>query len=45
MSITLNSNQVVSFEELLMSQLIQQGALTKLLVEKGIFNNKKSWGR
>jgi hypothetical protein len=28
---------VVSFEELLMSQVVQQEALTRLLVEKGIF--------
>jgi len=29
--------QVVSFEELLTSQVVQQEALTSLLVEKGIF--------
>ena len=29
--------QLVSFEELLMSQVVQQEALTRLLVEKGIF--------
>ena len=29
--------QIVSFEELLMSQVIQHEALTRLLVEKGVF--------
>jgi len=28
--------EVISFEELLMSQVVQQEALTRLLVEKGI---------
>lgn len=32
-----NSKQVGSSEELLMSQVIQQEALTRLLVEKGVF--------
>lgn len=32
-----NPKQVVSFEELLMSQVVSQEALTRLLVEKGIF--------
>jgi hypothetical protein len=35
-----NSSQpkkTVFFEELLMSQVVQQGALTSLLVEKGLF--------
>lgn len=31
------TNQVVTFEELLMSQVVQQEALTRMLVEKGIF--------
>jgi hypothetical protein len=35
MATVLDSKQVVSFEELLMSQVIQQEALTRLLVEKG----------
>jgi len=39
MSTPLDSKQIVSFEELLMSQLVQQEALTRLLVEKGIFDN------
>jgi hypothetical protein len=36
MSTVLDPKQVVSFEELLMSQVVQQEALTRLLVEKGI---------
>jgi len=37
MATGLDSKQVVSFEELLMSQVVQQEALTRLLAEKGIF--------
>ena len=37
MATPLDPKQVVSFEELLMSQVGQQEALTRLLVEKGIF--------
>jgi hypothetical protein len=37
MAIPLDSKQIVSFEELLMSQVVQQEALTRLLVERGIF--------
>ncbi len=37
MATPLDPRQVVSFEELLMSQMVQQEALTRLLVEKGIF--------
>jgi hypothetical protein len=33
--------QIVSFEELLMSQVVQQEALTRLLVEKGLFNREE----
>jgi hypothetical protein len=33
----LDPKQTVSFEELLMSQVVQQEALTRLLVEKGMF--------
>jgi hypothetical protein len=36
----LDPKQIVSFEELLMSQVVQQEALTRLLVEKGIFPNQ-----
>ena len=32
---------IVSFEELLMSQAVQQEALTRLLVEKGIFSKEE----
>jgi hypothetical protein len=33
--------EIVSFEELLMSQVVQQEALTRLLVEKGIFSKEE----
>jgi hypothetical protein len=36
LTIVLDPKQVVSYEELLMSQVIQQEALTRLLIEKGI---------
>jgi hypothetical protein len=39
MATPLDSKQVVSFEELLMSQVVQQEALTRLLGEKGIFRS------
>jgi hypothetical protein len=45
MVILLDPKQLVSFEELLMSQVIQQEALTRLLVEKGIFTKGELWGR
>ena len=41
MAVALDSKQVVSFEELLMSQVVQQEALTRLLVEKGIFTREE----
>jgi len=41
MTIPLDSKQIVSFEELLMSPVIQQEALTRLLVEKGIFTQEE----
>lgn len=37
MATALDPKEVVSFEELLMSQVVQQEALTRLLIEKGIF--------
>ena len=37
MAIPLDPKQIVSFEELLMSQVVQQKALTRLLVKKGVF--------
>ena len=48
MAIPLDPKQVVSFEELLLSQIIQQETLTRLLVEKGIFSKEefleRVWG-
>ena len=41
MATPLDPKQVVSFEELLMSQVVQQEALTRLLVEKGIFTEEE----
>ena len=41
MAIPLDLKQIVSFEELLMSQVVQQEALTRLLVEKGIFTKEE----
>jgi hypothetical protein len=37
MAIPLDPKQVVSFKELLMSQVVQQEALTRLFIEKSIF--------
>jgi hypothetical protein len=39
--IPLNSKQIVSLEELLMSQVVQQEAFTRLHVEKGIFTKEE----
>lgn len=41
MAIALDPKQIVSFEELLMSQVVQQEALTRLVVEKGIFTREE----
>ena len=41
MATPLDPKQVVSFEELLMSQVVQQEALTRLLVEKGMFTKEE----
>jgi len=41
MAIRLDSKQIVSFEELLMSQVVQQEAITRLLIKKGIFTKEK----
>jgi hypothetical protein len=41
MAIALDPKQVVVFEELLISQMVQQEALTRLLLEKGIFTKEK----
>jgi hypothetical protein len=37
----LDPKQIVSSEELLMSQVIQQEALIRLLVERGIFSKEE----
>jgi hypothetical protein len=41
MAIGLDPKQVVPFEELLMSQVVQQEAIIRLLVEKGIFSKEE----
>jgi len=41
MAIPFDPKQVVSFEELLISQVIQQEALTRLLIDKGIFSKEE----
>jgi len=41
MATPLDPKQVVSFEELLMSQVIQQEALTRLLIMKGLFSKQE----
>jgi uncharacterized protein YqgQ len=41
MAIPLDPKQIVSFEELLMSQVVQQEALTRLLMDKGIFTKEE----
>ena len=41
MATPLDPRQIVSFEELLMSQVVQQEALTRLLVDKGIFTKEE----
>ena len=41
MAIPLDPKQIVSFEELLMSQVVQQETLTRLLVEKGIITKEE----
>ena len=43
--IPLNSKQIVSLEELLISQVVQQEALTRLLVEKGVFSKEDFLGQ
>jgi hypothetical protein len=40
MGISLDLTQVAPFEELLMSQVIWQEALTRLLVKRGIFKKE-----
>jgi hypothetical protein len=38
---TLDPKQIVSFEELLVSQVVQEEVLTRSLVEKGVFTSEK----
>ena len=42
MAIPIDPKQIVSFEELLMSQIVSQEALTGLLVEKGYLPSRNS---
>jgi uncharacterized protein YqgQ len=41
MATPFDPKQVVSFEELLMSQVVQQEALTRLLIMKGLFTKEE----
>ena len=41
MTVPLDPKQIVSFEELLISQVVQQETLTRLLLEKGIFTKEE----
>ena len=41
MVLPMDPKQIVSFEELLMSQVISQDALIRLLVEKGLFTKEE----
>jgi hypothetical protein len=43
MATVLDPKQLVSLEELLMSQVVQQEALTRLLAEKGVFTKEEFW--
>ena len=40
-AVEVGNKQMVSFEELLMSQVVQQEALTRLLAGKGIFTKEE----
>ena len=44
MAIALDPKQIVSFEELLMPQVVSQEVIIRLLVEKGIFTREESLG-
>ena len=41
MATGLDPKQIVTFEELLMSQVVQQESLTRLLIEKGLFTKEE----
>jgi len=45
MAISLNSRQIVPFEELLMAQVVHQGALTRLLMGRTPILSLKKWLR
>ena len=44
MAIALDPKQIVSSEELLMSQVVSQKAIIRLLVDKGIFTKEEFFG-
>ena len=44
MAAPIDPKQIVSFEDLLMSQVIQQEALTRLLIDKGILTKQEFLG-
>jgi hypothetical protein len=44
MATPLDPKQIVPFEELLISQVAQQEALTRLLIKKGIFTREEFLG-
>jgi hypothetical protein len=41
MAASFDPQQIVSFEELLMSEVVQQDTLRRVLVQKGIFTNEE----
>jgi transketolase N-terminal domain/subunit len=41
MATALDPKQLISFEELLMSQVVSQDALIRLLIEKGLFSKEE----
>ena len=41
MATMLDADQIVSFEELLMSQVVSQDALIRLLIAKGLFTKEE----
>ena len=43
MAIALNPKQTISSDGLLMSQVVSQEAIIRLLIEKGIFTKEESW--
>ena len=44
MATSLDPKQVVSFEQLLMSQVVSQDALIRLLIAKGLFTKEEFLG-